>query len=61
MLGSLHSPKNCYLGLSVAEPFLTAFSDYNNIQVAGADLDRVDRVPEPCQCIQIYQITEFDI
>ena len=28
---------------------------------AGADLDRVDRVPEPCQRFQIYQITWFEI
>ena len=26
---------------------------------AGADLDRVDRVPEVCQRFQIYQITGF--
>ena len=26
---------------------------------AGADLDRVDRVPEACQRFQIYQITGF--
>ena len=29
-------------------------------RVSGADLDRVHRVPEPCQRFQIYQISESE-